>query len=571
MKKILMILILFACVMSTAQAGIIYGEEYYKQNRMNLMSAGQDDPLFRHLVETNALLFPATGDAAVWYVNANVTSAGAGTSWATAFATTDEGISACSAGDFVDVAEAHAESGTDPNLWVADVAGITIRHYGNGNRQGSYTFADTDTTIHISAADVTIYGGRLLAGISGVVVGLDVTATAGRLTVVGMDFPEPTSAAFEFVRAIMLATAADNVRIIGCNYSNVGAIGATNFIDLDTGIVDELQIIDNTIKGEFAEGAIHSDKVCTSMWIEGNVITNFTTGQHGIEITANATGVLKDNVVSTDTIAASYDVGFLEELGTNWWDDEGTRDTSPVPWTTNETGVNRWGASELAQIEGEATDALEADHLDHFYAVSVADEIVDDSYAADIAASDGDWSGFDKTTDSLEAIADALAAVSALVDSNGTTGTTIAGQTYVTTVTTVDANDNDLFDVSGGAIIVNQLVGLITTNIVAAAGDMKILLDADAGWVDHDLSTAVEMNGDLAGQRIMFSNANPAVLTPVTVAAGGSSTLMSPWYVGEGMLEMDNADEDATGVIQWIMVWTPVDNGTTVTPQPQSL
>ena len=145
------------------------------------------------------------------------------------------------------------------------------------------------------------------------------------------------------------------------------------------------------------------------------------------------------------------------------------------------------------------------------------------------------------------------------------TGTTIPGVRYVTTVTTTDANDNDLFDIAGGAIVVESFVGLITTNIVAAAGDVKILLDADAGWVNHDLSTAVEMNGDLAGQRIMFSNANPAVLTPVTVAAGGSSTLMSAWYVGEGMLEMDNADEDATGVIQWVMVWTPVDSGTTVT------
>ena len=44
--------------------------------------------------------------------------------------------------------------------------------------------------------------------------------------------------------------------------------------------------------------------------------------------------------------------------------------------------------------------------LDHLVAVADADDPVNDSIMAKIAASDGDWSGFDNSTDSLEAIRD---------------------------------------------------------------------------------------------------------------------------------------------------------------------
>jgi hypothetical protein len=44
--------------------------------------------------------------------------------------------------------------------------------------------------------------------------------------------------------------------------------------------------------------------------------------------------------------------------------------------------------------------------LDHLAAVADSDDPVNDSILAKMSASDGDWSGFDKTTDSLEAIRD---------------------------------------------------------------------------------------------------------------------------------------------------------------------
>lgn len=129
------------------------------------------------------------------------------------------------------------------------------------------------------------------------------------------------------------------------------------------------------------------------------------------------------------------------------------------------------------------------------------------------------------------------------------------------------AMDDDLFDVDGGAILITSFVGVVTTNIVNATGNLEIKLDADSGWTDYDFSTAVDLDNDQAGQRIVFSDANESVLTPLAGADGGGTILMSGWYCGEGMIEQDNDDEDATGAIKWYMTWIPYEDGTTVTAQ----
>jgi hypothetical protein len=95
---------------------------------------------------------------------------------------------------------------------------------------------------------------------------------------------------------------------------------------------------------------------------------------------------------------------------------------------------------------------------------------------------------------------------------------------------------------------------------------MEINLDADSGWTDYDFTTAVDLDNDQAGQRIVFSNANESVLTPLAGADAGSTTLMTPWYSGEGMIEA-NCSATNTGVMELIMTWSPLNDGTIVTAQ----
>ncbi len=290
------------------------------------------------------------GTGKVFYVDSAVGSdAYTGTTLATATATLDAAINLCTAnrGDVIYVAQGHAESGTAANMWDADVAGISIVHLGNGSNQGTYTFADTDTTVAVGAANVTIIGGRLLAGISEVVVGLSVEATAHYLTVVGMEWPEPETTTFEFNIGAQLVSDVNDVSFIGCRASSVGATGADHWLNGGAAAVQRLTVVGNIIHGEFAIAPIFSDQADTETYIKYNEITQLTASQFGIEFSGAATGIVSDNRVNA-TVLFEVDPGSMAY----WKNLEG--DTLPE-------GVSLTG--QLGAFTGPAAGAAQDDNV----------------------------------------------------------------------------------------------------------------------------------------------------------------------------------------------------------------
>ncbi|MHC4542481.1 MAG: hypothetical protein ACYS74_22295, partial [Planctomycetota bacterium] len=414
------------------------------------------------------------GTGSFFYVDSGVANAGDGTSWNNAVATLDEAINLCTDnnGDVIYVAEGHAEATiTTANAWDADVPGVTIIGCGNGDMRPTFTFTGTDGNVAIGDSGVVIRNLRFVAGVSAIDDCINVEAAADDCAIINCEWPEPPTSTFEFIRPILVAAGADRLLVYNCQYTNADATGTTNFIDLDAGVQNGTKIIGNLIHGEFAEGPIHTDDADLEMLIAYNIVTNMTTAQHGIEIAANATGWLIGNIVSTDGIGTSYDIGYMEDGGGNLWDDYGSYDTAAVPWTTNETGVNRWGATELAQIEAEATDALEADHLDHLAAVSVADEIVNQSFLADITSATQDWSTFVAADDSLEAISDKITALEGVNFMMTATGAGAA-----TTFISTDGGDgfgDDYFN-TGWSLIITYDAGAVGG---APEGDIRDIVD----------------------------------------------------------------------------------------------
>lgn len=145
---------------------------------------------------------------------------------------------------------------------------------------------------------------------------------------------------------------------------------------------------------------------------------------------------------------------------------------------------------------------------------------------------------------------------------------TIAGKMYATSKIATAMAD-DLFDVDGGAILIHQFVGVVTTELAADGNNLEINLDADSPWIDKDFSTAVAVEGDTVGTYYVFVSAggDESVLTPLAGADDGAETMMTPWFSGEGMIEQGVTDADCTGAITWYIMWSPFDDGTTVTAQ----
>ena len=141
----------------------------------------------------------------------------------------------------------------------------------------------------------------------------------------------------------------------------------------------------------------------------------------------------------------------------------------------------------------------------------------------------------------------------------------VAGKSYSLTMNMGAANDDDLFNIVGGPILITSLSFYCTTD-VAAANTWTIKLD----HVDKDVefTTAVDVAAANDGDRIVFSAANPAVITILALTDNvGSGNPMIPWFCPVGMLEVVNDDSTQVGVFDVYITFIPLTGGITVTPQ----
>lgn len=240
-------------------------------------------------------------------------SGGYGKTYLKPYATVDYAINKCTAnkGDIIYILPGHAESFSAANGFDADVAGISIIGLGSGVDMPEFTFADTDATIAVGADGVTLANLRFIAGISDIVMGISVEAAGDNCTILNCEWPIPGTNSFEFLDAIDLATTVDNFVIKGCKYRDGTASASNHFIEAGTGTNPGLTILNNDIQGRFAVSAIWSDEIDLGCLIGKNTIFNSISGQHCIEFTTTATGMIFNNRLYGDTIGAILDPGSM--------------------------------------------------------------------------------------------------------------------------------------------------------------------------------------------------------------------------------------------------------------------
>ena len=153
--------------------------------------------------------------------------------------------------------------------------------------------------------------------------------------------------------------------------------------------------------------------------ITGGVITTVTTltnlpavtndwltgaGVKADAVTKIQAGLATPTNITAGTIATVTNAVVLPAIPANWITAAGIADAA----IDNATFAADVGSTAYATniIALAADKALVQQRLDHLVAAADSDDVVTDSILAKMAASDGDWSGFDKTTDSLEALRD---------------------------------------------------------------------------------------------------------------------------------------------------------------------
>lgn len=437
----------------------------------------------------------ATGLSDTYYVDSSTGDNNhSGKSAKRALATLDAAVGKCTAnqGDIIYVLSGHAESLAAADAVDVDVAGVTIIGLGDGEDMPEFTFSATSGEFVVGADSVTVKNLRFIAGISDVVMGISVEAAGDNFTLEDCVFPKPSTATFEFLDAIDIADGANYITVKGCEYYNdEGTAAANHFIEAGNGTAgpEKLQVVDCYIKGNFAVSALWSDEPCDEAFIANNTIINHASGQHCIEFTDSGTGAIVGNKLYGDTEAAILDPGSMYVFG------------NVLSTAIDNEGIPRWvmdnGIDHLCALDG-TTQIYPENAVDD----SIIAKLMTKSDPAAVA-------DYDNSTDSLEAIADALT----MTTKSAVTSSAIPNNTQTAAIATVT---------TGGAWLADIIV---QTDATGLAGPTNIEISVDnikGAYTGPDSSIAVELIGSFGGSVTFLKGALDTDNFPVYVEAGKS-------------------------------------------------
>ncbi|KKN41202.1 hypothetical protein LCGC14_0725530 [marine sediment metagenome] len=236
----------------------------------------------------------------------------------TPFSTIDFAVGRCTAnnGDVIFVMPGHAENISTATSLVMDVAGVRIIGMGWGRSRPVLTYTATGSTVEMDAANCTLENIVFVAGISAVVVGINVDAADCSLVNCEFDF---STTAFDFVTIMNIATV-DRAAVLNCRFiTENGVAGTATGINLNS--ADEVQIIGNRFIGDFTNGCIRMTGVASdSVEIRDNRMWNGSATARGISNLVGSNGIIRDNTFSYEDDQAHANQLFVAASGStlNW-------------------------------------------------------------------------------------------------------------------------------------------------------------------------------------------------------------------------------------------------------------
>ena len=229
-----------------------------------------------------------------------------------AFATLDKATNACTANknDIVYIMPNHAETIAGATTWVPDVAGVQYIGVGLGADAPELTFSATGSIIPVSGGNNLFKNIRFVAGISAIVMGVDVLASHVTFDGCVWDFG---ASGYDFIK-MLECDSFDYMTVKNCRFIAQNATaGADMAIHLDAS--DHVVIQDNLFSGDFAFSVIASkttDAAGVSTMILDNNIYNDdadTTNAGAIALACAFTGIISGNKLGTLSTGVAADPG----------------------------------------------------------------------------------------------------------------------------------------------------------------------------------------------------------------------------------------------------------------------
>jgi|GEM_PF-1735618 len=360
-----------------------------------------------------------------YWVDSNIGSTSyKGTHPKRALTTLDAAIGKCIAnnGDLIFIAPGHTESLAADSAVDIDVAGITVIGLGKGEDRPIFTFAtDTDADFKIAAANTAIYNMVFKCNIAAQEMMIEVTGDDAQIG--HCEFREGSAQSKTCITVGVADNDADRCYIHDCKFYVPTAGDGDAAISLAKDMAG-VRIERCDIYGDFDLAGIDipaGGNAQVDVKIDDCRITNLLTGQHAIQINGTgSTGMLSKIYCVTDALATSIDAGGCEMF--DCYHNVGTDQGGWEPIVDSDSANDILGADNnnnafastnvASNRDGSIIERTETTIAGIFDAVS---EPPTAKSLHDILHKDGSYT-FDNTTDSLEAIADALIVVDAFHD-----------------------------------------------------------------------------------------------------------------------------------------------------------
>jgi hypothetical protein len=247
----------------------------------------------------------------IYFVHSGTgSSANGGTDPDSPKATIDQAINLCTAskGDVIYVLPGHAETIAAADGFDADVAGISIIGLGWGAMRPTLTFSATDSTCAVGAANVRLKNLRFVAGISAVVVGLNVEAAGVDCQIENCEWYWGGTTGRDFVSSLILNVGAHRARVTGCRFLAEPAVaGASTAVQL-VGAVHNVRVEGCEFMGDYSLACMSAiTTLSQGLMFLDNLVHNTDASEPYLEVITGTTGVIARTVglASGGTVAAN--------------------------------------------------------------------------------------------------------------------------------------------------------------------------------------------------------------------------------------------------------------------------
>lgn len=114
-----------------------------------------------------------------------------------------------------------------------------------------------------------------------------------------------------------------------------------------------------------------------------------------------------------------------------------------------------------------------------------------------------------------------------------------------------------LFTITGGRVLLTELVGEVTVTIQTQADATKVVFNPTVG-ADQDLSGTLDITADAVGT--VYGIAGNAFNTAMLGAGPAKPGQVAPVVLGNGSIDLNCAASN-TGQVKWTAYYIPIDPG----------